>query len=193
MTKTIDLRGALVVWRHPRRSRAAHERFQRIIRDYHEALCLTLAPRVRAALRQTDRLALIAEDGHTPAFDYLTSDDLADLDSLILFALACVLDHSPRGDAYLVTAARNLLRSQLRAARALKRHLPDGAVLVSIDDPDSPVVVASIEASPLDVLLAREDVPDVPCSAKPLAKANARLRLKKRALPAHRRRDAVIP
>lgn len=131
-------------------------------------MLLSLAPRVRASLKPAERRALVAND----------HDTLADLDGRILYALGIVLAHSPtQSHQYLLVAARNLLRSHLRAARAKKRTPPDGAVLVSIDDPDAPVVVADIE-TPLDVLLAREDAlaqrSRIP--SKPLASANVRLR-----------------
>jgi hypothetical protein len=129
---------------------------------------VTLARRVRASLSVKERFAL--SNGHEP-----------DLTSAILFALACVLDHSPKGDAYLVTAAHHLLSNEIRHARAMKRRPDPDAVVVHLDDPDvedADVVIADVLDTPLNHALAREAV-EARVNGhkpKPLANASARLR-----------------
>jgi hypothetical protein len=108
-----------------------------------------------------------------------------DLKSAILSALGVVVSPlEPRTNELLLVAARNLLRSDLRKTRAKKRR----AKTVSLDDADAPIVIADMSGSPLDWLIAHETVdahhraPVPSVQPKPLARANQRLRQKKRAL-----------
>jgi hypothetical protein len=137
--------------------------------DENEVLAL-VAP-VRASLRPAERAALIRDD-YEP-----------DLDALILYALGCVLSRSrskKRAEAYLTIAAKNFLKNTIRDSRRLKRR----AVTVSLDNEDAPLVIADLDGTPLDHLLAKDAVdaringraPIIGARPKPLAAASARLR-----------------
>jgi len=126
----------------------------------------TLAPLVRASLKDYQREALDVDD---------------DLDSLVLLALATVLDHSKKGDALLCTAAKNLLIDRIRSANAQKRRPAEDEVVLHLDDPDEPpVVIADVFDDPLNVLLGKEAVLARLNGSTPKPLAAASLRLKKR-------------